>query len=68
MGRSGDFRTVTVTHSSPMAQADGSTALLLETLEGGPIAFRIDAHAIALLRRQLGECEAILNRRSARLQ
>ena len=42
--------------------------VLLDTLESGAIAFRVDAKSIALLRRQLADCEAILNRRSATAQ
>lgn len=68
MTRGGNFTTVTVKHSWPVARPDGSTALLLDTLEGGAIAFRVDAASIALLRRQLADCEAIIQRRSATVQ
>jgi hypothetical protein len=68
MTQAGSFKTVTVTYSWPLASSDGSTALLLDTLESGAIAFRVDAKSIALLRRQLADCEAILNRRSATAQ
>ena len=57
----GRFRTVNVTYSWPVAQPDGSTALLLQTKEEGCIAFRVDARAIALIRKQLADCECILS-------
>lgn len=62
--RSGSFKTVTVTHSWPVAKPDGSTAILLQTEEAGCIAFRVDRKAVALLRKQLSDCEALLLQQS----
>jgi hypothetical protein len=62
-GSSGSlFKTVTVIHSWPLARPDGSTALLLQTKEEGCIAFRVDAQAIELSRKQLTDCEIVLSR------
>lgn len=53
----GSFPTVTVRSSWSAMRPDGSTALVLDTLEQGPIAFAVDQRAIDALRRELTECE-----------
>jgi hypothetical protein len=56
---SGEYTTVTVLGSWPVATADGSTALVLRIAEGGPIAFAVDKQAIAAIRSALNDLEAL---------
>lgn len=57
----GEFTTVTVLASWAAARPDGTTALVLNTKEAGPIAFSVDRKAIAALRRDLAACEQLLS-------
>jgi hypothetical protein len=54
-------QTVTVLSSQAGQIATGSTALVLQTRESGPIAFAVDAKAIADIRAALAKCEAALD-------
>lgn len=58
--REAGYVTVTVTGSKTSMRADGSTALILRTLEGGSIAFRVDLRAIGVIRKDLAKIEAFL--------
>ncbi len=61
-----DYVTLTVTGSKPVFHPDGTTALVLRTLERGAIAFRIDLQAIAALRDALAKSEAFLRQPQGR--
>ncbi len=52
--------TVTVTGSQALGRPDGRIAIRLETRELGSIAFEVNAHAIAMLRRELAVAEQML--------
>lgn len=58
----GVFRTLTVIRSGPSATADGQIAIVIETAEAGTIALAVSRQAITVLRRQLAELEAFLDR------
>jgi hypothetical protein len=55
-----NIRTLTVTGSRTAGRPDGRVAIVLETLEAGPIAFEVHLQAIASLRRELAAAEAFL--------
>ena len=55
-----EIPTVTVVGSNTVARADGRTAIVLETMERGPIAFEVNLQNIELLRRQLTVAETVL--------
>lgn len=50
-------KTVTVIGSNPAMSASGAAALILHTLELGPVAFDVDMHAIEVIRKALTDCE-----------
>ena len=54
-----DLVTVTVT-GSRLVGKEGATALALVTKEAGTIAFEIDLHAIATIRKSLDLAESLL--------
>lgn len=56
-----EYKTVTVLSSKAVAAA-GSTGLVLQTLEWGPIAFEVDQQAIDALRKALNSAEQFLRR------
>lgn len=60
----GDFKTVTVTQSWTVCRPDGTTAMVLNTQEAGPIAFRLDLKTIQAIRRELADCERFLSQGS----
>ena len=51
---------VTVKNSQAVTNATGATALALDTVERGPIAFVLSLEAIAILRKDLAEAEMML--------
>jgi hypothetical protein len=59
-GKTTDWTTVTVLGSLPLGRADGRVSIGLETKELGPIAFEVDARAIAALRKNLNAAERLL--------
>jgi hypothetical protein len=60
-----DEITVTVLRSRALGRADGRVAIWLETKELGPIAFEVDARAIAALRGDLAAAESLLRQSGA---
>lgn len=65
-GATGECVTVVVLESQTLGRPDGTVALCLQTQELGPIAFEIDARAIAQLRRELARAEEFLARKPGR--
>jgi hypothetical protein len=55
------LETVTVVRSQAMATATGATALVLTTLEVGPIAFVVTLETIEIIRADLRKAEAMLS-------
>ena len=64
MARSKDgfAETVTVRGCWPAARPEGATALVLDTIEVGPIAFVLSPEAIAGIRQALADAEALMSR------
>lgn len=58
----GTYKTLTVRRSWPAATAAGATALVLDTVEEGPIAFYLPPEAIPAVRKALADAEALLAR------
>ena len=58
--REREYVTVTVTGSKPLFHANGTTALLFQTLEMSSIAFLVDLKAIGVIRQHLERAEAFL--------
>lgn len=58
----GAFVTVTVRRSWNAATATGARALVLDTVEQGPIAFVVTLETLPILRKELAEIEAGLHR------
>ena len=52
--------TFTIKGSQSLARPDGRAAILLETVERGPIAFEVTLQTIPLLRAELARAEAML--------
>lgn len=55
-----DYVTVNVNGSKPVFRPDGTTALVLRTLERGAIAFQLDLNAIEIIRADLTKMETFL--------
>jgi hypothetical protein len=58
----GSYVTVTVRRSWPAATATGAAALVLDTVENGPIAFVVSPEVIQIIRKNLLEIEELLSR------
>lgn len=58
----GLLNTVTIRRSWPAATATGANALVLDTVEMGPIAFVVTLETIQILRGELAKIEAQLTR------
>ena len=61
--RDGEFTTVTVLSSWTAATPEGATALVLNTVESGPIAFSVNLENVRLLQKQLADAEAVLRQK-----
>jgi hypothetical protein len=59
IGQSGDYETLTVTGSAPVARPDGA-GILLETQERGSIVFSINLQGIVALREALATAEQMI--------
>lgn len=55
-----NYITLNVNGSKPIFRPDGTTALLLRTLEKGAIAFQLDLNAIGIIQRDLTVMEQFL--------
>lgn len=63
LGKKGEtnlLRTVTVIGSSAVGRPDGTTAIVLDTKESGPIAFFVTLESCAALRREIECAETFL--------
>jgi hypothetical protein len=59
----GEYKTMTVRRSWSATTASGDVALILDTAEMGPIAFRVDEQTVGIIRRELSVIEGQLARR-----
>jgi hypothetical protein len=55
-----DYQTITVTGSFSAARPDGRYAIVLDTLEAGPIALEVNDITLKALRRELNAIEAMM--------
>jgi hypothetical protein len=55
-----DLPTLSVAGSQTLARADGRVAILLDTIERGPIAFEVSLATIGILRQELSKAETLL--------
>lgn len=60
-GKRTEFRLLTVLGSAAGRTLDHTAAIVLETEELGTLGFLVDAHALAMLRRAIGEIEQFLH-------
>ncbi|MEO8557413.1 MAG: hypothetical protein ABI439_00005 [Rhodospirillales bacterium] len=59
----GTFTTVTVKRSWTVGRPDGSTAMVLDTMEAEPIAFALDLRAIQNLQEHLADAALLLSQK-----
>jgi hypothetical protein len=65
-GETKQIRTVTVTASSVAASPDGVVAIVLDTLESGPIGFAVTLASCASLRNEIAAAETFLRQQQGK--